>query len=77
MVFVTMGDNEGFNLVLIVYKILVVWDDVINTEEVVLREFDSSINQNDFILELDSVSVFTNFTKTTNAIDSSFVIFDV
>ena len=62
MVFVTVGDKNSLDLVLVFNQVVVILDNVVDPEQFVLWEEDPAVNDDDFILKLHTVHVLTNFT---------------
>ena len=62
MVFVTVGDKNSLDLILVFNQVVVILDNVVDPEQFVLWEEDPAVNDDDFILKLHTVHVLTNFT---------------
>ena len=72
MVLVPVGDEDSFYAVNIFYDIRVVGDNIVDTQEVVFWEFNPSIDNDNLILILNSVGVFTDFAQTAYGENTNF-----
>ena len=62
MVLVSVGNQESLDTVDVFYDVGVIRNNVVDTKQVILREFDPCINDDDFVLIFNSVCIFTDFS---------------
>jgi hypothetical protein len=60
MVFVTMGDEQGFDLAPVVFEIGVIGDDVVDARKGRFGETNAGIDQDDRALGFKTIGVFAN-----------------
>ena len=75
MVFVSVGNEDRFDTINIVNDIRVIRDHIVDPKEVVFWKFDPGIDNDDFILVLDPVGIFPDFSKSTNGKYTNFFRF--
>ena len=77
MVFVPVSDKEALDLILIFNQVVIILDDIINPQQIIFWEEDPTVNNDDFVLELDTVHVLPDFAKAPDCVKGHFVIFDI
>ena len=72
MVLVPVGDEDSFHAINIFYDIRVVGNNIVDTQEVVFGKFNPSIDDDNLILILNSVGIFTDFAQTADGENTNF-----
>ena len=62
MVLVSVCNQESLDAVDIFDNVRVIRDNVVDTKQVILGEFNPCIDDDDFVLVFDSVCIFTDFS---------------
>ena len=62
MVFMTMGDEKGFDLSAIVFQMGVIRDDIIDSRQGGRRKFDPGVNEDNRAIGFKAVCVLANFS---------------
>ena len=75
MVFVTVSNDKSLYAVNVFNDVRIVWDNIVDTEKIILGEFNTCIDNDNFILVLNTIGVFTDFPQTTNRINPNFFSF--
>jgi hypothetical protein len=60
MVFVAMGDEQGFDLAAVVFEISVVGDDIVNARKVGFGETNAGIHEDERTVGFEAIGVFAN-----------------
>ena len=71
MVFVAMSDEEGLDLVSVVFEVGVIGDDVIDAGEVGLRETDAGIDHDKRTVALEAVGVLPDFPESSERVNAN------
>ena len=76
VVFVTVRNKDPFNLIFVFNQVVVVLNNVVDPQQLVFWEQDPTVNNDDLILELNTVHVLADLAQATHRIKSDFIIFD-
>lgn len=69
MVFVAVGDEEGFDFGPVIFQIGIVGDDVIDPGEVGLGEANARVDEDDGTIGFETIRVFTHLTESAEGKD--------
>ena len=72
-----MGDDQNLSLAVIFYQIVVIRNDIVNTEKVFLRKTNTRIDNQYLILVFKAVHIFTDFAQSSHSIDESISAFRI
>ena len=72
-----MGDDQNLSLAVIFYQIVVIRNDIVNTEKVFLRKTNTRIDNQYLILVFKAVHIFTDLAQSSHSIDESVSAFRI
>ena len=66
VILVSVCDQDSLDAVDIVHDVRVIRNDIVDTQQVIFWEFNPSIDDDNLVLVFNSVSVFPDFSQTTD-----------
>ncbi|VJY24329.1 Uncharacterised protein [Streptococcus pneumoniae] len=75
VVLVSVRNQNSLDAVDIVHDVRVIRNDIVDTKQVIFWEFNPSIDDDNLILVFNSVSVFPDFSQTTDGKNANFFRF--
>ena len=75
VVLVSVCYQNSLDAVDIVHDVRVIRNDIVDTQQVIFWEFNPSIDDNNLVLVFNSVSVFPDFSQTTDGKNADFFRF--
>ena len=71
MVFVSVGDNDAADVLMLILEISVeIRDDVINPEHIIFRKHDARVDNQNFMIILDDHHIFSDFSQAPEGDDA-------
>ena len=75
MVFVTVGNDKCLYTINVFNDVRIVRDNIVDSEKIILGEFNTRIDDDNLILVFNTIGIFTDFPQTTNRINPNFFRF--
>ena len=76
MVFVSVCDDKYFTFAVVFDQMSIIWNDIIDTEQIVLWKTNAGIDDQDLVAVLKTICVLTNLSQSADSVDESIVFFN-
>ena len=76
VVFVSVCDDKYFTFAVVFDQMSIIWNDIIDTEQIVLWKTNAGIDDQDLVAVLKTICVLTNLSQSADSVDESIVFFN-